>query len=104
MCFTCMEVPEGSTRGRLLSYKPSGPYSQIEDHSIDFIITGKRLDMNDQIESYYIKFSKPHFYGFKSLEGDGNGEITRRKNGKFMFKGHSRLYNSYNENVVFFQD
>jgi hypothetical protein len=100
-----MNIPEGTTRGRLLSFKPTGPYRQIEDHSVDFIITGKNLDINGKIESYYIKFNRPHFYALKSSSGYGeNGEITRRKNETFMFRGHSRLYNSYKEEVVFFQD
>jgi hypothetical protein len=93
-----MDVPIHSTRGRIISERV---ISFDGYNFIDFDITGNKLDRFNNIESFYIKFRKPCFYGHNHAD-HCYGELTRRKNRKYMFMGHTRLYS--NERVEFFED
>ena len=92
-----IEHPIDVQRGCLIKTKNS--FGEPINIRYYFIITGTRIN-NGEVDALYIKFDKPNFYAFRSLDGNGTGEITRRKNGKWMFRGHNRLY--ANEYVNFY--
>lgn len=82
-----MDIPEDATRGTLYSYKHD------EEEPCSFVIYAREGDL------MRVRWDKPGFYCI-SLEGgdymsrynNTEGVLTKRKNGKWMFKGHQRLY------------
>ena len=82
-----MEIPDDATRGTFYSYK--------EDKTRSFVMYPREND--DTIIP--IKWDTPCFYSL-SLEGGDymsrynnfEGVLTKRKNGKWMFKGHQKIY------------
>lgn len=91
-----MDVPKDVIGGKVISHKYRG--SEYIEYRFDII--GNRKDRYGKIDIYWIQFNRPCHYAIKRIWGDGKGELTRRKGGKFMFKGNTRLYT--NEEVVFF--
>lgn len=91
-----MEIPENATSGTLFSYAKEFRDEKI----IPFVIEARER------ETIYIKWESSCFYSI-SVNGDYMskynslaGVITKRKNGKWMFKGHQRLYS--NQEVKFY--
>lgn len=93
--FSKMEIPEDATRGILYDYKQSREEEKEEPYS--FIICAR-----DDEATIRIRWNKPCYYCVP-IEGDDymskyfntEGMLTKRKNGKWMFKGHQRLYSYY---------
>lgn len=85
-----MEVPEGATRGILWSYRTGR-----QEEEISFFIHEREEDG----VTIRVRWEKPCFYCIRLEDGDYmprynnlEGILTKRKNGKWMFKGHQRLY------------
>lgn len=93
-----MDIPENASHGTLIKYKTNHPGSYEEIMSFNIYLK--------ENQSIFLRFEKPCFYCV-SIEGEDyfskyanhNAVLTKRKNGKWMFKGHQRLYS--NEEVVF---
>jgi len=84
-----MEIPEGATKGILYSYKLT-----MQDEVISFVIYAR-----ENATTIRIRWDKPCFYSISLAGGDYmsrydnlEGILTKRKNGKWMFKGHQKLY------------
>lgn len=92
-----MEIPENATRGILFSYKKN---NFSEDKAVPFDIYLR------ESERIIIKWETPNFYSvtigddYMSKYNSVQGIITKRKNGKWMFQGHQRLYS--NQKVIFY--
>ena len=93
-----MEIPENATRGILFSYKKN---KLSRDKSTPFDIY-----LREGEDRIIIKWETPSFYSvaigddYMSKYSSIQGIITKRKNGKWMFQGHQRLY--ANQQVVFY--
>jgi hypothetical protein len=88
-----MEIPEDATSGTLYSYK-NPMFATTEDNVNSFVIYER-----ENANTMRIRWERPCFYcvsikgaDYMSRYMNHEGVITRRKNGKWMFKGHQRLY------------
>jgi len=85
-----MDIPQDAFGGKLIAH-PNG-HSWSREEVWTFIITKREEAM------IYITWDKPCYYsvtdGIDCMPGTNTcqGVITKRKNGKWMFKGHQRLY------------
>lgn len=83
-----MEIPENATKGTLYSYKKGS-----DEEPSSFVIYEKEENL------MRVRWDKPGFYCISLPGGDymsrynnTEGVLTKRKNGKWMFQGHQRLY------------